>query len=120
MRIAVPSESAEGLKAQRSGHFGHAAYFAVVDIQDGVVRDVETVKNIDHDAYGCGGVIDYVSGLGVDAILTAGMGPRPFSRFTEAGITVYHETTKPIVGDAIELFIKGGVEPMDPDFACRH
>ena len=89
MKIAIPSETDAGLESIRSGHFGHAAYMTVVEFDDDMnIVGVESVKNADHDAVGCGGVIDFVSGIGVDGILTVGMGMPPFTRFTNAGIKV--------------------------------
>ena len=99
MKIAIPSETDAGLESIRSGHFGHAAYMTVVEFDDDMnIVGVESVKNADHDAVGCGGVIDFVSGIGVDGILTVGMGMPPFTRFTNAGIKVYSDTTEPNVG----------------------
>lgn len=112
MKIAIPSETDAGLESIRSGHFGHAAYMNIVS--------VESVKNADHDAVGCGGVIDFVSGIGVDGILTVGMGMPPFTRFTNAGIKVYSDTTEPNVGNVARLFAEGKVALMDPANACRH
>lgn len=121
MKIAIPSETDAGLDSQRSGHFGHAPYFTMVVFDDDMnMEGVEVVKNVDHDQAGCGGVIDYVIGLGVDGILAAGMGMPPFTRFTNAGITVYSNTTEPNVGRVAELFAVGKVPPMDPNAACRH
>lgn len=120
MKIAVPSESADGLAAVRSGHFGHAPYFTVATIEDGKIADVESVKNVDHDAEGCGGVIDYVISLGVDGILTVGMGRPPLTRFTQAGITVYSERESPQVGAALDRFVAGDVEEMALEDACNH
>ena len=67
-----------------------------------------------------GGVIDFVSGIGVDGILTVGMGMPPFTRFTNAGIKVYSDTTEPNVGNVARLFAEGKVALMDPANACRH
>ena len=121
MKIAIPSESTEGLQAMRSGHFGHAPYFTIVEYDDNMnIVATEVVKNVDHDEYGCGGVIDYVLGLGVDGILAAGMGRPPLMRFTEGGVTVYFETTQAIVGDAAQLFATGNVERMLLEDACNH
>jgi len=121
MKIAIPSETADGLAAMRSGHFGHTPYFTVVQY-DGDMNIVaaEPVKNVDHDQCGCGGVIDYVLGLGVDGILTVGMGMPPLMRFTQNGVIVYSERYTPNVGDAAELFAEGLVERMSPDDACNH
>ena len=121
MKLAIPSEAPDGLASMRSGHFGHAAYFTIVEYDDDMnIVGVESVKNVEHDEYGCGGVIEHVLGLGVDGILTVGMGMPPLMRFTSSGVTVYSETTEPIVGKVAELFAQGKVAVMDPDAACRH
>ena len=121
MKIAIPSETADGLAAMRSGHFGHTPYFTIVEYDDDMnIVSAETVKNVDHDQYGCGGVIQYVLGLGVDGILTAGMGMPPLMRFTESGVIVYGEFETPYVGDVAKLFAEGKVERMSPEAACNH
>lgn len=121
MKIAIPSEMPGGLDAMRSGHFGHAACFTVVEYDEGMnIVTVESVPNVDHDQYGCGGVIQYVLTLGVDGILAAGMGRPPLMRFTEAGVIVYAETTEPNVGKAAQLFAEGRVQRMSPEDACNH
>lgn len=121
MRIAIPSETDQGLSSVRSGHFGHAPYFTIVTYaDDGTIQGVESVKNVDHDQNGCGGVIEYVLGLGVDGILTVGMGMPPLMRFTQGGVTVYAETETPLVGDVARKFAAGQVARMSPDAACRH
>lgn len=121
MKIAIPSESAEGLAAMRSGHFGHAAYFTVVEYDNDMnIVSTTAIKNVDHDEQGCGGVIEHVLGLGVDGILTVGMGRPPLMRFTENGVIVYLDTTMPNVGDAARLFAEGRIERMSPESACNH
>lgn len=121
MKIAIPSETADGLAAMRSGHFGHTPYFTVVEYDDDMnIVSVEPVKNVDHDQYGCGGVIDYVLGMGVDGILTVGMGMPPLMRFTQNGVIVYSERFTPNVGDVAQVFAEGLVERMSPDDACNH
>ena len=78
MKLAIPSETDAGLESIRSGHFGHTPYFTVVEFDDDKnIVSAEPVKNVDHDEYGCGGVIQYVMTLGVDGILTVGMGMPP-------------------------------------------
>ena len=121
MKIAVPSENANGLESVRSGHFGHAPYLVIVELDDGMnVVSVESVKNAEHGPGGCGNVIEYVLGLGLDGILAAGMGMPPLMRFTQGGMTVYFDATEPIVGRAIALLAAGKVRMMAPDDACHH
>ena len=121
MKIAVPSENANGLASMRSGHFGHAPFLTIVELDDEKdIVSVESIKNAEHGEGGCGNVIDYVLGLGLDGILAAGMGMPPLMRFTQGGMTVYFETTEPIVGPAIELLAQGQVRVMTPADACHH
>jgi predicted Fe-Mo cluster-binding NifX family protein len=121
MKIAIPSETDQKLDSIRSGHFGHTPYFTVVTYDDDMnIVDAEAVKNVDHDQYGCGGVIEYVLGMDVDGILTVGMGMPPLMRFTQGGVTVYSETQTPKVGDVAKLFAEGKVQKMSPENACRH
>ena len=120
MRIAIPSETDQGLASIRSGHFGHAQYFTVVTIENDEVTNVESIKNIDHDQYGCGGVIEYALGLNLDGLIAAGMGRPPYTRFTQGGVKVYRETQTPVVGDVVNKFLKGEVSLMGQDDACSH
>ncbi len=120
MRIAVPTEYETGLESLRSGHFGHAPYFTIATIEDDAVKSVEVIRNVDHDAVGCGGVIDFAMSQNIDGIIVVGMGMPPFTRFTNAGITVYSERETSTVGGVIERFIAGDVPTMDPNAACNH
>ena len=121
MKLAIPSETADGLASMRSGHFGHTPYFTIVEYDENMnIVGAEPVKNVDHDQFGCGGVIQYVLTLGVDGILTAGMGMPPFMRFTEAGIDVYVDRSHAYAKDALDLFCEGQLPRMTLDDACRH
>ena len=121
MKIAIPSETADGLESIRSGHFGHTPYFTIVEYDaDMNIVGAEAVKNVDHDQYGCGGVIEYVLGLNVDGILTVGMGMPPLMRFTEGGVIVYSERETPLVGEVAKKLAEGKVVRMSPDEACNH
>ena len=121
MKIAIPSATDEGLASMRSGHFGHTPFFTIVEYEDsGTITSGESVQNVDHDEAGCGGVIQYVLTLGVDGILTAGMGMRPLMGFTQNGVTVYSDTDTPNVGEVAQKFARGEVAQMSPDQACHH
>lgn len=121
MKIAIPSETADQLQSIRSGHFGHTPYFTIVEYDDDMnIVSTEAVKNVDHDEFGCGGVIEYVLGLGVDGILTVGMGMPPLMRFTQGGVIVYSERETPLVGDVAIRFAQGQVDRMSPEDACSH
>lgn len=121
MRVVIPCETDQGLQSLRSGHFGHAPWLTVVDLDDSLaVQSVTAVQNADHDAMGCAGVINHVMGLNADAIITAGMGMPPLMRFTQAGIAVYADREEPLVGAVLDRFVAGKVYHMSPEDACRH
>ena len=121
MRIAIPCETDELLAAPRSGHFGHAPWLTVVELDEsGEVTNVEAVKNVEHGEGGCGNVIMHVLGLGVDAIITAGMGMPPLMRFTQGGIIVYADRSVLTAGEVLALFQEGKLARMSPEDACRH
>ena len=120
MKIAVPCDTPFGLNAQRSGHFGHCAFFTIATVENDQITNVEVVPNVDHDTYGCGGVIDYAMSLGIDASVAAGMGVPPFTRFTNGGVKVYLERTQSIAGEAIKMVIAGEAPEMQLDQACEH
>lgn len=121
MRIIIPCETDELLDAPRSGHFGHAPWLTVVEIDDeGNVCGVTAVKNAEHGAGGCGNVIAHVLGIGADAIICAGMGMPPLMRFTQGGVAVYADRTAPTAGGVLDLFRRGQVALMSPNDACRH
>lgn len=120
MRVAVPSDTDQGLESTRSGHFGHSPYFTIAAIENGKIEKVEVFKNVDHDEHGCGGVIQYALSLGIDAIVVRGMGQPPFRAFTQNGASVFIDATAPTVGDVLQKFIDGNLRQMTLDQACVH
>ena len=120
MRVVIPCESDQLLEALRSGHFGHAPWLTVVDLDEtGALVSVEAVKNAEHGAGGCGNVIAHVLGLGADAIIAAGMGMPPLMRFTQSGVTVYVDRSVATAGEGLALFLQGQGACMSPEGACR-
>ena len=120
MRVAVPSDTDQGLESTRSGHFGHSPYFTIATVDNGKIEKVEVFKNVDHDVNGCGGVIQYALSLGIDAIVVRGMGQPPFRAFTQNGASVFIDATAPTVGDVLQKFIAGDLRQMTLDQACVH
>jgi len=52
-RLAVPSESSEGLEALIAAHFGHCDYFTVIELTEEGIGAVEAVPNAPHAQGGC-------------------------------------------------------------------
>lgn len=67
--------------------FGRAPYFLIVDSD---TLDYVVVENEHKDAVEGAGmkVADAIVGLGVDAVITGGIGPHGYDRLTNAGIRV--------------------------------
>lgn len=121
MRVVIPCETNQLLAAPRSGHFGHAPWMTVIELDnEGNVLNLEAVRNVEHGEGGCGNVIMHVMGLNADAIITTGMGMRPLMRFSEAGIAVYGDRTVATAGEVLALFVDGKLENMTLDDACQH
>lgn len=121
MKIIIPCETDQKLDAPRSGHFGHAPWLTVVELdEEGNVVLVEAVKNAEHGEGGCGNVIAHVVGLGADAIIAAGMGMPPLMRFTHSGMDVYLDRSVLMAGEVLALFQAGVLPRMSVDDACRH
>ena len=120
MKVAIPCDTPFGLNAQRSGHFGHCAFFTVATVEGNEITDVQVVSNVNHDEVGCGGVIDFALSLGIDAIIAAGMGVPPFTRFMNGGVKVYLEQSQAIAGNALKVLMDGNAVEMSLDQACAH
>ncbi len=99
MKIAVPID--RGLISQ---HFGHAELFLIAEIEDGEIKRTETKTPPPHEP----GVIPrWMNELGVNVIITGGMGRRALALFDEYGI-------KAVVGapqidpiEAIKEYLRG-------------
>lgn len=116
--LAVPSVGEGGLDAERSGHFGRCDCFTLVEIEDGRVLAVRVVDNPPHVEGGCLRPVELLASHGVNALMVAGIGARPLAGFNDAGIAVYFDVERPVVGDAVEAFLAGDVELIDPSYVC--
>lgn len=88
MRAGVLAEG-DSLDSYVADDFGHAPYFLIVDMD---TLDHEVIKNEFVNAEGAGmKVADAIVGLGVDVVITGGIGPHGYNKLTGAGITVSYD-----------------------------
>jgi predicted Fe-Mo cluster-binding NifX family protein len=117
MKICVPTETNEGLKARVYAHFGSAPFFTLVDVE---TKGLETIDNGSQThAHGQCHPIGSLQGRDVGAVVSGGMGLRALEMFRAAGIKVYRSrpaTVEEILGD----FASGGLEEISVDDACGH
>jgi len=85
MKIGVTAEG-EDLGSYIAEDFGHAPFFLIVDYD---TLDYTVVKNEFANAEGAGmKTADAIVGLGVEAVITGGIGSHGYDILTKAGIKV--------------------------------
>lgn len=89
VRIVVPVEDESGLKAQLSGHFGRAPYFALIDLDEsGNVSSQKAIPNLSEHFGGTGRPPDRILQLQPNVLISHGMGPRALDIFQNARVAV--------------------------------
>ena len=114
-RIAVTADIDNGLDSPVSGHFGHCKAFIVSTIEDGKIIEVESVPNGGHTS--CAEPVNKLASLGVNVLITMGMGGRPYMAAQQVGLAVV-KSSGGTVGEAIQSYIAGRHEMMSRDGLC--
>jgi len=117
IRLAIPADSDAGLKAQRSGHFGKCAYYALIDIKDQQVQQIATLQNGGHVQGGCSVPVVLLHANHVNKLIVAGIGGRPLQGFRETGIEVYAGSGQ-TVQETVDLFLSDQLAPISNDQVC--
>ena len=117
-RIAIPSVETGGLDGKRSGHFGHCDVFTLVDVKDGEIEKVTTISNQSHVQGGCMVPVNLLADNKVNALIVGGIGMRPLLGFKQAGIDVYHDTTRPEIRPVVEDLIAGRLPMIEDNQVC--
>ena len=117
-RIAIPSVETGGLDGKRSGHFCHCDVFTLVDVKDGEIEKVTTISNQSHVQGGCMVPVNLLADNKVNALIVGGIGMRPLLGFKQAGIDVYHDTTRPEIRPVVEDLIAGRLPMIEDNQVC--
>lgn len=80
MKIAVASE-----KTMVTEHFGHCENFNIFEVEKGIIVNNESVPNPGHRP---GFLPNYLNDLGINIIISGGMGAGAIDIFNEKGIKV--------------------------------
>jgi len=77
IRVAVATESNEGLEGIVSQEFGHAETFTILDIENGIVKSLNVIQNpAKHLAHGKGPVIaKHLANMNVNIVISGEIGP---------------------------------------------
>lgn len=109
MKIAVASEM-----DQVAGHFGHCESFNVYTVDNGKIVNHENVENPGHRP---GFLPVFLHDMGVNVIVSGGMGGGAISIFNEKGIEVIIGTQGE-AKTAVEMYLRGELESTGS--VCNH
>jgi predicted Fe-Mo cluster-binding NifX family protein len=117
-RIAVPSNGDGGLDGIRSGHFGHCDVFTFIDVEDGRINNVSTIRNNGHVQGGCMVPVNLLAEHNVNALIVVGIGMRPLMGFRQVGISVYHDAIREEIKPVVEDLIAGRLQEIQNEQVC--
>ncbi len=117
-RIAVPSVDLGGMDGQRAGHFGHCDVFTLIDVEEGEIKSVSTLKNREHVQGGCMVPVNLLAENSVNVLIVGGIGMRPLMGFRQKGIDVYHEAETVAIRPVVESLIAGKLSPIADNQVC--
>ncbi len=110
MRIAI---STDGLNV--ASHFGRCPEYTIVDVEDSKVIKKETIQNPGHQP---GFLPKFLSEMGVNFIITGGMGPRAQGFFAQYSIETVIGAAGPVdkvIVDFIDNKLAVGESQCDHD-----
>lgn len=117
MKVCIPTETKDGLKANVYGHFGSAPYFTLCDTETLKCEIIDN-GNLDHEHGKCN-PLKAVGSAKPDAVLAGGMGAGAINGLRTAGIKVYLVPLT-TVAEAVKALQSGKLKEADPACACAH
>jgi predicted Fe-Mo cluster-binding NifX family protein len=117
-RIAIPSNGEGGLKGTRAGHFGHCDVFTFIDVENGEIKEVTTLSNLEHAQGGCMVPVNLLADNRVNALVVGGIGMRPLMGFRQVGIDVFHDDQRTDIEPVVMDLIQGKLTEITNDQVC--
>ena len=115
MKICIPIETNEGLKANVFAHFGSAPYFLIYNTQK---RTFEVINNRDsHHVHGMCHPLKVLESETINAVVCRGMGARAVQKLNEGRIRAYKASAE-TVQEIVERYMEGKLEEITVDNAC--
>ena len=118
VKLAIPSGHPGGMDAAMGMHFGHCDVYTIVTIEGKKIISVSTLENVPHIQGGCMAPVQHLAANGVNALLAGGMGMRPLMGFRQVGIDVYFAGNYPTVGQAVQAWLEGSLQPFGTENTC--
>ena len=103
MKIVI-SATGKDIESNIDATFGRALFFLIVDTK---TKELKVIENKARDRPNGVGItaVNTVENEGIDAVITADIGPLAFEIFEQGGIKIYKAEGK--INDAIRLFEEG-------------
>jgi predicted Fe-Mo cluster-binding NifX family protein len=114
MRIAISTENDQGMTSKVSAHFGRCPYFALVDLDEGVVAKVVTIANPFYGNHQPGQVPAFIQSQQADVMLSGGMGAGAISFFQQYGVDVATGASG-TVQQSVQRYLRG---ELSADASC--
>jgi predicted Fe-Mo cluster-binding NifX family protein len=115
VKIAITAENKHGLDSAVSHHFGRCPYYVFVDVDGLDIQSVQVLENPYKQQHEPGMVPRFIHRLGVDVMLSGGMGRRAISLFKQYEIHIATGATG-TVRAALENYLRGELSGAAP---CR-
>jgi len=115
MIIAIPVLENKGKNSVISEHFGHAPFFAFVEIDEKEIKSIEIEAN-PYEEHGPGVIPKYVKSKGAETIIVRGIGRRAIESFKELGIRVIRGA-QGTIEDIINSYVSGNL--VDSEYTVR-
>jgi len=109
MRIAVSAETNQGLESQVAHHFGRCPFFALVEVEEDLIKSVQMVENPFYAAHQPGQVPGFIKEQNADVMLSGGMGGRAIQFFEGFGIKTATGADG-TVQEAVECYLDGQLQ----------
>ncbi|MBU2035516.1 MAG: NifB/NifX family molybdenum-iron cluster-binding protein [Candidatus Omnitrophica bacterium] len=115
MKIYIPTETKDGLKAKAYGHFGSAPFFTIYETEKETFESVDNTNS--HHSHGMCHPIGVLGAYSIDAVVCQGMGARAVQNLNQSNIKVFRAAGE-TVADIIKKFKSGELEEITVGNAC--
>ena len=115
-RIAFSCEDRKGLASEMSMHFGRCPHFAIVDVEEGQIKQVQMVDNPAFTNHVPGVVPTFINEQKANVMIAGGMGPKAVNMFHDFGIEVATGVGGK-VENVLKAYLEGNVRGTVP---CSH
>ena len=117
MNICIPVNEDLGLKSAVCAHFGSAPVFMIIDTDTGACRAIAN-GNRQHEHGQCR-PFEAIEGEKLDSVIVGGIGMGAINKLAAARIKIYR-AAHATVGETLDAFKAGTLQPVDPASACAH